>query len=284
MRPYLEQLEDRTCPTTITYHGGQVLQTPHVANLFIGQYRADLDRLADVMTTDYTPYIGIYGVSRGYHDGTAIISSQGALSNAQVQQLLAYEIDTGALPAPDGINQMYMVYLDTKVTDPNAQNAGAFHYYFNHNFINIPYGVAYSPDSGFTGASHEMLETFTDPFLNGWYGNNSTSEEIADVGKGQLFKVDGINVVQPVDTNGNYITSPTPYVPLPPRIPSFIDQLTTYSYFNVLQLLNTYEYAAATGNYAVIQSIWGPLMIGIWEFQFGLSSGGHVIVDGQVIV
>jgi hypothetical protein len=283
MRPYLEQLEDRTCPTTITYHGGQVLQTPHVANLFIGQYRADLDKLADIMSTDYTSYIGIYGVSRGYHNGTASIGSWGAISNAQVQQLLAYEIDIGALPTPDGNNQMYMVYLDNKIIDGNLQNAGAFHSYFNHNSVSVPYGVAYSFDTTFTGASHEMLETFTDPFLNGWW-ENYTGEEVADAGGGQLFKVDGIDVVQPVDTNGIYITSPTPYTALPPRTPSFIDQFTTYFYINALQLLYTYEYAAAVGDYATIQSIWMSLVTDVWEFQLGYSLGGHVIVDGQVII
>jgi hypothetical protein len=222
MKPTLEVLEIRCCPT-VTYHGGHVLQAPEVANVFIGGYRADLDQLADIMAGDYTAYLGVYGISRGSHDGTLMLPSQGAMNRAGLESLLLEQIAAGNLPPPSA-DQMYMIYLDQKLTDANLAHAGAFHYYTAYypggNIFaveNVPYGVAYLNDPpGSAGFSHELAETFTDPTLRGWYDGQPQTGEVADLTAGRaLLNLDGQKVVAVAGPDDQPILQPTPYTPLP---------------------------------------------------------------------
>lgn len=256
MRPDIEALESRDLCSTVTYHGGQVLQTPRVASLFLGAYRADLDQMAAVVSGDYTAYLGLYGISRGSRDGLAILGDPGPLSDAQVRSYLSYEIAVGALPAPDGRNQMYMVYLDHPVTN----GYGTYHWYFDNNGVQVPYGVSYLTDPvGGQGPSHEMAEAITDPFLDGWYAGSPQTGEIADLGHGAEFTLDGLQVVNPVDANGALIRSPTAYVPIPfSATKAYQNLYAQWQYINglLVQEWNAYSYYAAVGDWADAGVAW----------------------------
>lgn len=267
-KPVLEQLEDRACPSVVTYHGGSVLLSPAIANLFVGDYDYNLDHTTTVVTGDYTrDFLGIYGISPGVHDGTVQLPSQGAISDHQVRQLLAQEIDLGELPAPDGTNQGYLVHLDYHVTD--VQNAGAYHGYFAHNGVYVPYGVDFKGDDG-TGWTHEYVEMATDPFLAGWYGDDPQTQEIADLGRGNAFKYEGVTVVVPITPNGQYFTTPMPYVPITnytPQQQPYQSPTVTYLVYYFFQEYATFVTAVARQDYATASTAQLALTFDALELQ-----------------
>lgn len=189
----LEYLEPRLCPA-MTYHGGVVLEQVVVAEVAVG-----VSPIPPTLVSDYLSHLGTYGVQGGYVDTVVQMPSAGPLNDEQVKSLLQSEVAVGQLPAPDGFSRLYLVL--TAVNE--GPQIGAWHSYWREGLTGAPYCV--SP--GLFGATHELAEAATDPFLSGWYDGSSSTGEIADVIHAATT-VDGQNVASTYAWN-------QPYQPLP---------------------------------------------------------------------
>jgi hypothetical protein len=191
----LEHLESRLCPA-MTYHGGVVLSQVVVAEVAVG-----VSPVSPTLVSDYLSHLGAYGVQGGYVDTIIQLPSAGPLDDGQVKSLLQGEIATGQLPAPDGFSRLYLVL--TPVNE--GPQIGAWHSYWREGLVGAPYCV--SP--GLFGATHELAEASTDPFLSGWYDGSSSTGEIADVVHASTM-VDGQNVALTYTWNQPYRPLPQP--------------------------------------------------------------------------
>jgi hypothetical protein len=191
----LEHLEPRLCPD-MAYHGGVVLEQVVVAEVAVG-----VPPLSPTLVSDYLSHLAAYGVQGGYVDTIIQLPSAGPLNDEQVKELLRSEIAAGQLPAPDGFSRLYLVL--TPVNE--GPQIGAWHSYWREGLIGAPYCV--SP--GLFGATHELAEGATDPFLSGWYDGSSSTGEIADVVHASTT-VDGQNVALTYAWNQSYQPLPQP--------------------------------------------------------------------------
>lgn len=186
VNPQLEALEDRLVPSSVTYHGGDILTNPVVNEVYLNSYQPGMDQLAHVLTSDYARLLAPYGIGQGGLNSSTTIAAPTALSNAQLQSLLGEQIAAGVLPAPVH-DSLYMVQLPPglNLTDAFAQSDAAFHSYFAYGGQKVAYAViTYHADALSQGVlnSHEFAEAVTDPFENGWYANNDpVNGEVADI-------------------------------------------------------------------------------------------------------
>jgi hypothetical protein len=140
-------------------------------------------------------------IGRGSLGSTVTISpfnTSTSLSDGDIQNELRNQINSGRLPAPD-VNTVYMLHFPPGFTisafgETSCVQFCAYHEVFNFNGQSLVYGVLpdNSPGSGCTcgnstqfanftaTASHELIESVTDPDLNAWFDDN-TGEEIADI-------------------------------------------------------------------------------------------------------
>lgn len=209
----LELLEERVCPSVPTYHGGPVIQNPQVFTLFVGNYSQSFDQAISVATGDYTKILGVFGVQSASRDGVAVIPYPGQLTNASLSNLLVQQIQAGVVPQPSP-NQVDMIIVQ-QASMPDVPNAGAYHTWTYDNGVAVPFTVSFSvgPNAGTYGIFHEYAEVTTDPFVTGWFGTNY-NEEIADLAGGATFSLDGFTTAaQVVGPDGNFISSPTTFVP-----------------------------------------------------------------------
>lgn len=216
VRPTLEVLEDRTVPTSITYHGGPLIPHVEVNNIVMGPQPVDTTALMQALVRDYLPLLGPnYGIGAG-----SLRSSVGAAplggnpSDAQIQNLILQEINSGAVPPPDG-NQLYFAFLapGQSVSDFSGADQLGYHSAFfvvhdatgYHTFSAVPIGtpilpVYYGVSFGLGNtvpiiASHELAEAVTDPDgLTGYFDSSlgGGSGEVADIYAGSgSFSLDG---------------------------------------------------------------------------------------------
>lgn len=189
----LEELESRLVPTALINHGGPVLSSVQLVNVYAGG--PTYDSLAPVAAGDYVALASPFGVGPGAYLGSVTVQNPGPISNAGVQAILAKEIAAGAIPQP-GPNSLYMVSLSQPVTDAFAASDVAYHSWFNMNGQEVVYGVVWPSVVGTLGYTHEVIEAVTDPFANAWYGSGGLTQEAADVEGWQNFVVDNQKVCQ----------------------------------------------------------------------------------------
>jgi hypothetical protein len=201
----LEYLEPRLCPA-MTYHGGVVL-----GQVVVAEVAVDMPPVSPALVSDYLSHLGAYGVQGGYVDTVVQLPSAGPLDDAQVKELLKYEVAAGQLPGPDGFSRLYLVL--TPVNE--GPQIGAWHSYWKEGFIGAPYCV--SPD--LFGATHELAEGATDPFLSGWYDSSPYTGEAADVTHGAGTILEGQSVALTYAWNGPYTPLPQP----PPLLQTMAD-------------------------------------------------------------
>lgn len=194
MKPLLEELETRLCPA-VTYHGGVVLEQAAVTEVAVG-----VAPVSPALVSDYLSHLQGYGVRGGAVDSTLQLPYQGSLSDAQVQSLVKNLIAGGLLPGPDGFHRMYLVMVP-----PPVQVGGAYHGYFTQGFTGVPYAVA----TNVFGATHELAEAATDPFLSGWYDGTPQTGEVCDVAHAQTT-LQGQTVAQAQAWNYPYAPTPEP--------------------------------------------------------------------------
>jgi hypothetical protein len=200
----LEHLEPRFCPAMI-YHGGVVLSQVVVAEITLG-----VPPVSPALVSDYLSHLGAYGVQGGYVDTIIQLPSTGPINDEQVKSLLQSEVAAGQVPAPDGFSRLYLVMTDVN----EGPQVGAWHSYWREGLTGAPYCV--SP--GLFGATHELAEAATDPFLSGWYDGSSSTGEIADVVHAATT-VDGQNVALTYAWNQPYQPLPQP----PPLLQAMVE-------------------------------------------------------------
>jgi hypothetical protein len=192
----LEHLEPRLCPA-MTYHGGMVLEQVVVVEVALG-----VPPVSPALVSDYLSHLGAYGVQGGYVDTIIQLPSAGPLNDEQVKSLLQSEVAAGQLPSPDGFSRLYLVL--TPVNE--GPQVGAWHSYWREGLTGAPYCV--SPN--LFGATHELAEAATDPFLSGWYDGSFYTGEVADVTHGAGTTLEGQNVALTYAWNQPYIPLPQP--------------------------------------------------------------------------
>jgi hypothetical protein len=245
VRPSLEILEDRTVPTDITYHGGPVIQNVQVNNIVTGQQPVDTTTLMQDLVRDYLPLLGPnYGIGTGTLRSavTANPLPGSTVSDDMVQNLVLQEINSGAVPPPDG-KQVYFVFLAPGQTDPTGPTGS---YHSGMTVIHDSTGYHTAPPGGvpvssggtlnpFTigpvyyavvdgahpslatqSASHELAEAVTDPDGLTGYIDLPSGIEVADVYETQPpFIVDGFKVNILSGPQGQMIGTPiSPSSPL----------------------------------------------------------------------
>jgi hypothetical protein len=215
MRLMLEQLEDRTCPTTVEFHGGPILSHPEVNNVFLGTNQPQMIQLTNVLINQYASLLSPFGIGTGILRGNSSFGDPGPISNAQVQQFLRQQILSGSLPYPDS-NSLYMVYLPRPTTD---MGGAGYHGYFPlypviyspNQEVYVVYAVTYVDPLQSVYVSHEFAEATTDPLGSGWFAGPSPSSygEIADLYETQPpFYLDGFLVAQFAQPDGSGAYSP----------------------------------------------------------------------------
>src|SRR5262249_25155765 len=127
--PAMEQLEERKV-MSVTYQGGPIIQHVQVDTVYYGQDWVTADNqanaqqlnqfFADVTNSSYLGMLGEYGVGLGSFEKSDFVTDASSptagttVTEAQIQQMLTNEIDTGNLPTPDG-NHLEFVYLPPNV-------------------------------------------------------------------------------------------------------------------------------------------------------------------------
>ncbi len=202
-RPFLESLEDRTVPSVaITYGGGPTISHVQVNNIVMGSQSVNTTSLTQMLVSDYLPMLGRnYGIGAGTLRSTITLAPlPGSPSNIQIQNLILQEINSGAVPPPDG-NQAYLVFLAPSqvVSGFQGTDTGGYHsgFYVTHDasgyhpityfslgtqVLPIYYGVSFGTDPTSIIASHELAEIVTDPSGSGYRDpTQSNGGEVADI-------------------------------------------------------------------------------------------------------
>lgn len=213
----LEQLENRWVLSAPTYHGGLVMQNPAVSTVFVGGYSQKFDEAISLATGIFTQNLGAFGVQSATRNGTITTGSPGILQNTtDIGNLLDSLIASNQIPQPLSPNQMYILVLGNQTIVPSVPNGGAFHSEAFYDGTPIVYVVVFStgPNAGTYGVFHDYAEAATDPLFNGWYGDDPSTQEIADLANGFDYDLRGLDAAAVVGSNGQLITSPTNFVPV----------------------------------------------------------------------
>lgn len=203
-RPMLEVLEDRTAPSVnILYSYGPTIPHVQVNNIVMGPQPINTTALVQDLARDYLPLLGpYYGIGAGtLRSSISVAPLPGNPSNSQIQNFILQEINSGAIPPPDG-NQVYFTFLAPGQSVSGLAGTDATGYHSNfyvyqdpsgyHMASIVPLGtnlipVYYAVTLGTTNsisitASHELAESATDPTGMGFRDPiNPFGGEVADI-------------------------------------------------------------------------------------------------------
>jgi hypothetical protein len=192
-------------------HGGPVLRSPKLVTITYANYefRDEVEAFGDfVVRSDWLNKVGNeYGVGHGEHQAVRLDSPEEPASSDDLEQsrLLGW-IKSQQVPAPDA-QTLYMIYIPsaTRFVGPDGTQActadGGYH------SVAVAAGALYAIiyDCGLLDgvtalASHELIETATDPAFSGFYAvwdpKLPVSEEVADLCQNN----------EPVDEGGFKVT------------------------------------------------------------------------------
>lgn len=202
----------------LVYHGGLMMTSVSIVPLFVdfttfqsqimAFYTAFVTSnvvwsMREYNTAMYT--IGLGSVGPAVSVASSEISSTvGFVSDQEIQDYLTQQIFNGSLPIPTG-NTLFALHFPYSVTvfapDGSASGSGycAYHSNFfldlNSTVVSVAYMVLPEPDKARYGchlsarplfesytaiASHEIIESITDPDGDAWY-DDMTGEEIGDI-------------------------------------------------------------------------------------------------------
>lgn len=212
MKLRLEQLEARLTPTTLSSHGGPIIATPHVFDVFLQSAQPAMNQLAQILVGPYAQMLAPYGIHPGTFSGSATFNfSSSLVHDADIRNLLTTNILSGKLPAPSP-NQVYMVYLapGQSLGDSWLRGNAGYHSYFTLNGKWVYYAVVQAQNNQSVPASHEFAETLTDPIVgSGWFAG-SISQEEGDLENWNSFNLDGFNLTLVTLPNGQVLPSSPP--------------------------------------------------------------------------
>jgi hypothetical protein len=217
VRPTLERLEDRVVPSVdVTYGGGPTIPHVEVNNIVMGPQATDPNALIQALVRDYLPLLGAnYGIGAGtLRSSITVAPLPGNPTDGQIQNVLLQEINSGAVPPPNG-NQLYFIFLapGQVVPDVGTIYHGMTFLQRGSSFVPVYYAVD-TGNSGASlslGASHELAEAVTDPDGYSGYSDPALAAstgggEIADLEEGQMpYLLDGYAVVPLAGPQGQMI-------------------------------------------------------------------------------
>jgi hypothetical protein len=200
----LEALEDRFVPTSIPFNGGPIIPHVQVNNIVTGSQPIDTSAFMQAMVKDYLPLLGpYYGIGAGSLRSAVTANPLPGTtpSDDQFHNLILQEINSGAVPKPDG-NQLYFVFLAPGqsvssgvllgihsaflvIPGPNGYQILHPGMFFDPGVTPLPVYYAVS-DSGPANlvtvtASHELASAVTDPDGMSGYIDLGSGLENADV-------------------------------------------------------------------------------------------------------
>lgn len=199
-------------PTSVAYFNGPLLQNVSTQAVFLGSaWNSDPAKSVRSQLDDYLSYLVISDVvtnlseystngmtiGTGAHNGSIVLDQLvvgATIDDSTIQQAVTDAIAGGTLPGPDA-NTLYIAFPPPRVSVTAPPPAGtscadscAYHGVLTNNaaYAVIPYpGCAGCEVNGsdFDGLtcviSHEVCESITNPFDNGWHDANDN--EIGDL-------------------------------------------------------------------------------------------------------
>ncbi len=211
----------------VRYRGGKVIPAVKIVSVYWGnhvQFTGLLDIFYETIPkSTYFDWLYEYNtpkqsIGRGSFLNSVTLSpstSSTKLSDGTIRKELSKQIGSHVLPAPDGVNTLYMVHFPPGVAISGPSGTGdsckdfcAYHSAFKRSGKMVYYGI--HPDFGSGGcenvcgggtswenlteaASHEMMEAVTDPIPGkGWYDDHAG--EIGDLCAYQTTWVSGFKV------------------------------------------------------------------------------------------
>jgi hypothetical protein len=223
-------------PIMLTYSGGPVIPHVKVHAVYWGastQFQSKLNSFyAAITNSSYIDWLKEYDTPtqqiRGGSFGEATVITPShtgtSLKDADIQAEISAQIDAGHLPAPDGVNDLYMLHFPAgiKIVAPDNQATScvqfcAYHGTYMKGGKYVFYGIhpdlaqsgcnqgcgTSTPENNTTSvASHEMVEAMTDAAVGlatqigqpplAWY--NQAKGEIGDICNGKQGVVNGFTV------------------------------------------------------------------------------------------
>jgi hypothetical protein len=158
-------------------HASGIIASPQVVTLTYPGYanKAGVEAFADyIVTSDWLTAVGDeYGVKHGASVAKHVMSvpaPTGMTPDAQIAQDIIDEINKGGLPVPAAnTNLIYMLYLPPGSTITEFQDAYGYHNTATlPGGVYFPYAIIMDCNTGVgtvtTTASHELIESATDPY------------------------------------------------------------------------------------------------------------------------
>jgi hypothetical protein len=221
----VEELEGRSVPALLTYHGGPLITNVQVETVYLGQVWSDPQQLQQTARyldqyfrwiTD-SPYMDIlaqYGIGHGQFIGSDTVTSapqSGNLSDTSIRAILNGEIQAGRVPSPTPSRLYFIFTAPNVVVTAGSENSVndflGYHWSYTGPSSNqVLYAVIDHPTYPNARlpnlqqvqqltevSSHELAEAATDPTSQGWYDNSlgSSSGEIGDLVNAQYGTVNG---------------------------------------------------------------------------------------------
>lgn len=222
----------------VTWHGGKVLPAPKFYNLYWGSYwSSHPDEVAwfdgytrtvaasKELASQVTEYsVNGQMLGAGSLGGSAVIPQDSAptIADNDLDDFIWHQIQSGAVPQYDDHN-VYAVFLAPGVKIQNEDHAAGYHGPSYWGFLKIMVHFdnyvldVVSRETGAVIYSHEMAETITDPYLDGWYDDaRGVQGEIGDLCGGHLSLV-GEYTIQQEWSEVDHQCMASRDVPLPPN-------------------------------------------------------------------
>jgi hypothetical protein len=217
-------------------YGGPVIPNVEVVDVF---WNSSLDHQGElasffsgVLDSPYVDWLREYDTpAQSIGRGTFVTSfvddvattDHTVIHDADIERELSRLLDANLIPANDGVNRLYMVYLPSNTTTKMGDAIScvdfcAYHYAYRHAGKNVYYGVIPGVENAQCAggctlpddpmgtltvlSSHELIEAITDPANGlvapgatlvapmGW-GDTTTGGEIADACQGKFGHVAG---------------------------------------------------------------------------------------------
>jgi hypothetical protein len=213
--------------SSVTFHGGAIGTGLPVQLIFWGSWwngpdgaaRANLiiDRTPAVINSEYFSELEQYGIARPTWRGALIVTEPSPPSafnstddQTAVPDLIDDLIDDDVFPDPDDGRIAFVVLMPQGFTETiGANGAHTYDDDYDFPFDDDKFWVAWvkyfdpskgeDPEETIRTVTHELVEMFTDPELDGWYTQTPQTGEISDAGtsadgKKQMAWVNGARV------------------------------------------------------------------------------------------
>lgn len=224
--PLLIFADHKLPASSATFHGGPIGTGLPVQLIFwgswwnsangVGQQGLIIERTKALIASDYFSELTQYGIARPTWRGALVVTEPSpprAFNSSKdvkaVPDLIDDLIDDDVFPDPDDGRIAFVVLMPQGFTQSiDANGAHTYDYDYDFPFDEDNYWVAWvrffdpatgeDPEDTIRTLSHELVELFTDPEVDGWYAEPAETGEISDAGVSGTTKqtawVNGVHV------------------------------------------------------------------------------------------